>query len=452
LVSSILMFSGACSLWLDNPPVSSGNFGPGARTLAEVYETLDILGGHYSDRLVLTTIGYGASADFPVGGASEGGTAGDPTGGETGSEARAIAGDPDLPIRLVVWKDPGAQQPAWGLIPIRITAAIHGNEELGTELALALLEKACRDNPPELAGLELHVIPVANPYGYLHTTRYNYHTVDLNRNFTWAWGYESFQGTAALDQPESRVLADHAGSRTFALSLSLHTGAYRIVMPWDYLGTTDTLATSLDPQAPPAFPIEDYLSQYSPAHGFLLAWAAEFAWIVEDSFPELGSFPVSQGFDWYFAGGTETDHLYMELGVPAFTVELSPYKYWKTRIAEERELLVQGHLQALLAMLAGSRQGIHGRILGEPDLGVETRVNAVRVVDGVEGQRAISGPEPVPYTSFGLVSTSDGSFHIPLGAGTYQLTVVRDGIELGGSSATVEYGAGKYVELDIIAP
>ncbi|MFH2115108.1 MAG: M14 family zinc carboxypeptidase [Spirochaetota bacterium] len=71
------------------------------------------------------------------------------------------------------------------MIPVRISAAIHGDEELGMELALALLEKACSENPPELAGLDLHVVPVANPYGYQHT------------------------------------------------------GSYRIVMPWDYLGTTN---------------------------------------------------------------------------------------------------------------------------------------------------------------------------------------------------------------------
>ena len=431
VVPVLLLLSDSCSFLLEWPPAKPDTIGPGARTLAEVYEALDSLAVQYQECVSIDTIGYGSSADYPAGGEP---------------------GDPALPIRLAVWKDPSLPQPPWGLVPIRITGAIHGNEELGTELALALLEKAGRENPPELAGLELHVVPVANPYGYLHTTRYNYHGVDLNRNFSWAWGYESYQGYAPLDQPESRALATHAATVPFALSLSLHTGAYRMVMPWDYLGTTNTLETFLDPTLPPAFPYEDYLSQYSPAHDFLLAWATEFAWIVEDSFPEQGSFSVVQGFDWYFAGGTETDHLYMELGVPAYTVELSPYKYWKTRTAAERERLVQGHLKALLAMLAESRQGIHGRILGEPALGIETRVNAVRVVDASGDARALSGPKPEPYTSFGLVSTIDGSFHIPLAAGTYQLTVVRDGVELPGSSAIVEPGAGTYVEIEIAAP
>ena len=445
---AIILLSGSCTLWLDKPSAAPEITGPGARTLAEVYKALDSLAFQYPDMIELDTIGYGASPDFPVGGVAEDGTAADVTGVETG----VIVGDLALPLRLVVWKDTNVPQAPWGLIPIRITAAIHGNEELGTELALALLEKACRESPPELAGLELHVVPVVNPYGYLHSTRYNYNTVDLNRNFAWAWGYENYQGHAPLDQLESLALAEHARTVPFALSLSLHTGAYRMVMPWDYLGTTNTLETFLDPSLPPAFPYEEYLSQYSPAHDFLLAWATEFAWIVEDSFPEQGSFRVVQGFDWYFAGGTETDHLYMELGVPAYTVELSPNKYWKTRTAAERERLVQGHLKALLAMLAESRQGIHGKILGEHDSGMETRVIAVRVEDELESTRLLVGPKPVVYTSFGLVSSSDDSFTIPLSAGTYQLTVVSDGVELAGCSAIVKAGAGTYVEIGIVAP
>ncbi|MFH2115109.1 MAG: hypothetical protein ABIJ86_11445 [Spirochaetota bacterium] len=78
-------------------------------------------------------------------------------------------------------------------------------------------------------------------------------------------------------------------------------------------------------------------------------------------------------------------------------------------------------------------------------------MNAVRLVDDSEGSRSISGPEPVPYASFGLVSASDGSFHIPLAAGTYQLTVVRDGVVLQESQASVEPGAGTYMELAIPA-
>jgi hypothetical protein len=438
----LLLLSGSCHFWLDKPLANPDTTALGARSLAEVYETLASLALQYPDTIELDTIGFAASPDFPVAG-----TAGYSEGENVGYIAADIEGDPDLPIRLVVWREPAAQQPDWGLIPIRITAAIHGNEELGTELVLALLEKACRENPPELAGLELHVVPVANPYGYLHSTRHNYQGVDLNRNFSWAWGYESAQGVVPLDQTESRALAIHAATVPFVLSLSLHTGAYRIVMPWDYIGTTSSLSLGK-----PSYPAELYLSLYSPAHDFLQAKASLFAWSVEDSFPEMGNFPVSQGFDWYFAGGTETDYLYMELGVPAYTVELSPNKYWKTRTGAEREVLVEGHLKALLAMLAESRQGIHGKILGEFDFGMEARVNAVRVLDDAGGSRSMSGPEPVPYTSFGLVSASDASFHIPLGAGMYQLTVVRDGVELAGCSVIVEPGAGTYVEIGIVAP
>lgn len=447
MMLAIFLLSGSCSFWLDRPLGSFENAGPGARTLAEVYSTLDSLFVQYPDKIILKTIGFGASADFPADFTDDFPaevTDGDPTGRATG--------DPTLPIRLAVWRDTAVPQPPWGLLPIRITAAIHGDEELGTELVLALLEKACQENPPELAGLELHVVPVANPYGYQFSTRGNYHGVNLNRNFPCFWGYESAQGSEALDQLESQALAEHAGSVPFVLSLSLHTGAYRIVMPWDYLGTSNP-PSLVDSSGvyDPGYSEAEYLSLYSPAHGFLEDQASVFARRVENLFPELGGFPVSQGFDWYFAGGTETDYLYMKLGVPAYTVELSPYKYWKSRSGAEREFLVEGHLNALLAMLAGSSQGIHGRISGVPDFGIETRVNAVKLVVETGDARTLSRPKPEPYTSFGLVSASDGSFHIPLGAGTYQLTVVRDGVELAESSARVDPGAGTNTEICITA-
>jgi hypothetical protein len=433
-ILALILLLGSCSLWLDRPPAYPENLGQGARILSEVYDALYLLELQYPDQLALSDIGYGASAGFPVGDA-------------TGGMAKAVVGDPALPIRLAVWKDPAVQQPAWGLIPVRITAAIHGNEELGTELVLALLEKACRENPTELAGLELHVIPIANPYGYLYATRYNHTIVDLNRNFPWAWGYENFQGKTPLDQPESRALAEHAVSRPFALSLSLHTGAYCIVMPWDYIGTESSKSPDY-----PSYTKETYLSRYSPAHEFLLSKAVLYDQYVEAAFSGTSGFSVFQGFDWYFAGGTETDFMYMLLGVPSYTVELSPYKYWKTRTATERELMVEGHLKALLAMLATSRQGIHGNLLGDTDPGVETRVNAVRLVDANESSRLIGGPDPVDYTSFGLVSVVDGSFTIPLAAGRYQLTVVRNGVVLAKRLVDVAPEAGTYLEIDIFVP
>ncbi|MFH2115107.1 MAG: hypothetical protein ABIJ86_11435 [Spirochaetota bacterium] len=97
LILASLLLSGSCSFWLERPPDSPDNPGPGARTLAEVYEALDSLAVRYPDRIKLETIGYGASAGFP-GVENEGDIVGD------------MVGDPALPIRLAVWKDPDASR------------------------------------------------------------------------------------------------------------------------------------------------------------------------------------------------------------------------------------------------------------------------------------------------------------------------------------------------------
>jgi hypothetical protein len=216
------------------------------------------------------------------------------------------------------------------------------------------------------------------------------------------------------------------------------------VFPWDYIGTRSSNSPDY-----PSYTEETYLSLYSPVHEFLLSKAIVYDQHVEAAFTNTSGFGVLQGFDWYFAGGTETDYLYGQLGVPAYTIELSSYKYWKTRSGTERMILVEGHLKALLAMLATSSQGIHGRLLEWSGQDGETRVTAVRLVDDTGGARLLSGPDPVEYTCFGLVSAADGSFHIPLAAGTYQLTVVRDGVVLEECNALVEPGVGTYLALSI---
>jgi pimeloyl-ACP methyl ester carboxylesterase len=83
---------------------------------------------------------------------------------------------------------------------------------------------------------ELWVVPVANPDGYQHAwgsnrywrkNRRGTHGVDLNRNFGVAWGgrgaskserSETYAGTAAFSEPESRALRGEAARIVEALT------------------------------------------------------------------------------------------------------------------------------------------------------------------------------------------------------------------------------------------
>jgi protein MpaA len=84
---------------------------------------------------------------------------------------------------------------------VLVVGCIHGNEQGGIPIALALERLAPRD-------LDLWIVPVLNPDGVAADSRQNAHGVDLNRNFPWRWRpmggvYES--GPGPLSERESRI-------------------------------------------------------------------------------------------------------------------------------------------------------------------------------------------------------------------------------------------------------
>jgi protein MpaA len=90
---------------------------------------------------------------------------------------------------------------------ILVVGCIHGNEAAGIAVAKHLR------SIPLPTGLDLWVIPSANPDGVARGTRTNGRGVDLNRNFGWRWrpigrrGDLQYSGVGALSEPETRLLA-----------------------------------------------------------------------------------------------------------------------------------------------------------------------------------------------------------------------------------------------------
>ena len=90
---------------------------------------------------------------------------------------------------------------------VLVVGCIHGNERAGIEVTKRLRSVPL---PP---GLDLWVIPNANPDGVARGTRTNGRAVDLNRNFGWRWrpigrrGDAQYSGTGPLSEPETRLLA-----------------------------------------------------------------------------------------------------------------------------------------------------------------------------------------------------------------------------------------------------
>ncbi len=91
-------------------------------------------------------------------------------------------------------------------VKVVVVGCIHGNECAGIRIVRALEEARLP------AGVDLWLVPDANPDGRAALTRVNAHGVDLNRNFPWHWkpSLEAdnplYSGPYPVSEPESRIL------------------------------------------------------------------------------------------------------------------------------------------------------------------------------------------------------------------------------------------------------
>ncbi|MES2706838.1 MAG: succinylglutamate desuccinylase/aspartoacylase family protein [Verrucomicrobiota bacterium] len=96
------------------------------------------------------------------------------------------------------------------VVKVGIFAGIHGDEPAGSQTVRELAAWA-RRRPEELAGFELTLFPVCNPYGCKAGTRHSPCGMDLNREF---W--------TGSDQCEVRALEKELRAGHFHLIVALH--------------------------------------------------------------------------------------------------------------------------------------------------------------------------------------------------------------------------------------
>ena len=85
---------------------------------------------------------------------------------------------------------------------VLVVGCIHGNECAG----IAILDRLRRLGP--LAGVDLWLVPDANPDGHAAGARGNARGVDLNRNFPWRWrplGGVNYSGAGPGSERETRI-------------------------------------------------------------------------------------------------------------------------------------------------------------------------------------------------------------------------------------------------------
>ena len=192
---------------------------------------------------------------------------------------------------------------------IRFTGTIHGDEPIGTELILYMIDTLTRSYGVDsfLTHLvntrEIWFIPLFNPDGRELHTRYNAHGEDLNRDFPVPDGSPGEDNDYEYE-PETEALMSWSATQQFVLSCTFHSGALVVNFPWDY--------------SPQPTPDHDMIREISLGYSRLNP--PMYHSTVFDS-------GVVWGWYWYPVYGSLQDWSYHETSCIDLTVELYDIKW-----------------------------------------------------------------------------------------------------------------------------
>jgi hypothetical protein len=113
----------------------------------------------------------------------------------------------------------------------------HGNEYLGTELAVLLIHHLLEDTGDSLveevlATSVVWVTPMINPDGNTRDQRNNANGIDLNRNYPFSFTPGGSHGDSPASEPEVRANVDFMERTGVDMYLTGHTGTRALIYPW----------------------------------------------------------------------------------------------------------------------------------------------------------------------------------------------------------------------------
>lgn len=285
----------------------------------------------------------------------------------------------------------------------RYASTMHGDEPVGTEMLLFLIDRLLSDygldgDITELVDeTEIWIVPLLNPDGLELNQRFTAQGFDINRSFP-AFGTdfaETFFTDGMLDTagrpPETQRVMEWAAANSFALAANLHTGALVVNYPYDH-----------EPGVPSG------TEAPSPDDPLFAALSLEYSMRNPPMFASRDfTHGITNGSDWFSIRGGLQDWSYRFLGTPEVTLELSNVK----RPAEESlPALWQDNEESLLAYLAGVHRGVRGVVID--------RVTGAPLYARV---RLANNPQPV------FTDPDAGDYHRLLLPGTYTMHVDAPG-------------------------
>ncbi|XP_060880532.1 carboxypeptidase D-like isoform X2 [Metopolophium dirhodum] len=267
-----------------------------------------------------------------------------------------------------------------GVPNIKIVGNIHGNEPVGREIILHLIQYLL-DNSSKNKAINnllrttvIHLLPSMNPDGFEMSapqpcpndgmqrlgSRGNANTFDLNRNFP-----DIFNPHTVPLQPETKAMMEWLKSVPFVMSLGLHGGALVANFPYD--GSLDSESSynqniNMESLTPDDDVFRFLAKQYADLHPTMHNGLS-----CEDNYSLKFKDGITNGAAWYQVIGSMQDYNYAWHGCMEITLEMSCCKYPPASFLESHW---KDHLKPLLTWMEQAHRGVKGfvtnQITGKP--------------------------------------------------------------------------------------
>ncbi|XP_068218391.1 LOW QUALITY PROTEIN: carboxypeptidase D-like [Palaemon carinicauda] len=283
---------------------------------------------------------------------------------------------------------------------VKYVANMHGNEAIGREMLLHLIEYLAKNYAKDdyirwlLDNTRIHIMPSMNPDGFEVARegtcqggqgRYNSRGFDLNRNFP-----DYFKQNNKKNQPETEAVKQWVSKIQFVLSANLHGGALVASYPFDNspnttidwsrllcvlnATTTDTDREEINYAAvfqqftstPSLTPDDDVFKHLAGMYAFNHA-TMHLGLPCKPGAPTFQN-GTTNGAAWYPLTGGMQDYNYVWHGCMDITIELSCCKYPPSN---ELAKFWEDNRKALIRYLGEVHRGVRGFIKDEENHPIE---------------------------------------------------------------------------------
>ena len=199
-------------------------------------------------------------------------------------------------------------------------ATMHGDEVVGTKMCMNLIEYLLTSYGTDTQAtrivdeIDLWIVPLMNPDGYVLAQRYNINGVDLNRNFP--EGTHGDPNTTAGRATETARVMEWVFDESFVASANFHGGALVANYPFDNDGMGSVFSPTPDEDM--FVYISEEYSQYN-----LPMWNGDWY------------HGITNGAAWYSTDGCMQDWNYRYMGCNEVTLEISDIKTPSSSLAAQ---------------------------------------------------------------------------------------------------------------------